>query len=201
MTHTPPSEAAASSPSPYLSQSFLESSARCDCGAAACVLSAELLRMRAQCPPTAEVEKLREAARSANALRLHLSNINSALFEAGRPHRHKGDDLERIRDLAGERDAWRHQANRRGDDLNRIRALVPLAAATGQPRTEVPVGPDCSGTVVELGEAFRRNLANAVDCLPSDGHPIDAGTIKLAIRNLHAAVAELAKVVERIVAR
>lgn len=72
-----------------------------------------------------------------------------------------------------------------------------VGPATGQPRTEVPVGPDGSGTVVELGEAFRRSLANAVDCLPSDGQPIDATTIKLSIRNLHAAVAELAKVVER----
>ncbi|MBL8735244.1 MAG: hypothetical protein JNL12_02335 [Planctomycetes bacterium] len=73
-----------------------------------------------------------------------------------------------------------------------------FAPATGQPRTEVPVGPDGSGTVLELGAAFWRNLANAVDCLPSDGHPIDAVTIKIAIRNLRAAVAELAKVVERI---
>lgn len=63
----------------------------------------------------------------------------------------------------------------------------------------MPVDADASGTVVELG--FRRNLANAVDCLPSDGHPIDAGTIKIAIRNLHAAVGELARAVERIGAR
>lgn len=78
--------------------------------------------------------------------------------------------------------------------------LPKVAPATGQPRTEVPIGPDGSGTVVELGvelgEGFRRNLANAVDCLPSDGHPIEATTVKIAIRNLHAAVAELAKVVE-----
>lgn len=91
-----------------------------------------------------------------------------------------------------------------------------VGPATGQPRTEVPAGTtlvggdgckvplvetDGSGTVVELGEAFRRNLANAVDCLPSEGSYLGAGTIKIAICNLHAAVAELAKVVERIGAR
>lgn len=59
MTHTPPSEAAASSQSPYLDPNFLESSARCDCGQPQCVLAAEVLRLRAQCPPTVEVEQMR----------------------------------------------------------------------------------------------------------------------------------------------
>lgn len=129
MTHTPPSEAAASSPSPYLSEAMLRAQANPDCAFsdAVQVLSREVLRLRAQCPPTEEVEKLRHAAREENRLHLHLSNIDTALAEAGQPHRQKGDELERIRDLAGERDAWRHQANRLGDDLNRIRALVPLA--------------------------------------------------------------------------
>ena len=44
-------------------------------------------------------------------------------------------------------------------------------------------------------------LANAVDCLPGDGHHLDSNTIRIAIRNLHSAVAERAKVVERIGAR
>ena len=76
-----------------------------------------------------------------------------------------------------------------------------FAPATGQPRTEVPLAADGSGTVVDLGEAFRQNLSNAVDCLPSDGQPIGSTTIRLSIQNLHTAVAELAKVVERIGAR
>ena len=61
MTHTPPSEAAASSPSPYLDPDFLRSAANPDWGSSepVRVLSAEVLRLRAQCPPTEEVEKLR----------------------------------------------------------------------------------------------------------------------------------------------
>jgi hypothetical protein len=50
--------------------------------------------------------------------------------------------------------------------------------------------------VVDLGEAFGQNLSNAVACLPEGA--IDPTTTKIAIRNLHACVAELAKVVERI---
>lgn len=429
MTHTPPSEAAASSPSPYLSEGMLRAQANPDCAFpdAVQVLSREVLRLRAQCPPTEEVEKLREGARSANALRLqlskveeerdawrhkadtlgadlnrlrslvptacdeqttfdavfnrlqnlraenekqsyalrenaelhlHLSNIGSALAEAGQPHRHKGDELERIRDLAGERDGHRDEVKRlraendryvrcidaiqepalpaeaqtaiaamrdigpelakagvpvgprcshaeavaqlhgerdrwrekfeqahqlvdaaarfeaqavtnlaahgffaagglngvlhaigkalgelnrlrkeskrdqagkqqalldeiarlfpgKGALLDRVRAVAAMrpsftnpgqpfdpsdpigpkfAPATSQPRTEVPLDADGSGTVVELGEAFRRNMANAVDCLP-DSDRLDGGTIKIAIRNLHAAVGELARVV------
>lgn len=124
------------------------------------VLAREVLRLRRDCPPTAEVEKLRDdrdawkhkadslgadlnrirslvpttcdeqptfdavfnrlqnlraenekhsyALRENAELHLHLSNIGSALREAGRPHRHKGDELERIRDLAGERDTLRN---------------------------------------------------------------------------------------------
>lgn len=74
-----------------------------------------------------------------------------------------------------------------------------VGPATGQPRTEAPLAADGSGTVVELGEAFRQNLSNAVACLPEGA--IDPTTIKIAIRNLHACVAEMAKVVERIGAR
>lgn len=305
MTHTPPSEAAASSPSPYLSEGMLRAQANPECAFpdAVQVLSREVLRLRRDCPPTAEVEKLRhdrdawkhkadtlgadlnrlrslvpttcdeqttfdavfnrlqnlraEIEKQSYALRenadlhLHLSNIDSALREAGRPHRHKGDELERIRDLAGERDTLRNaefrgqtgrvfglsSAEWDGGDADgmpsgvgiygsgdmgrgevayyeRRSAAFPrsgpatidgkphvlreaVGPATGQPRTEVPVDAAGSGKVVEVGEAFRRNLANVVDCLPSDGHPIDAGTIKIAIRNLYAAVGELAKTVER----
>lgn len=81
--------------------------------------------------------------------------------------------------------------------------MPPLAPkvgpATGQPRTEAPLDADGSGTVLELGEAFRQNLSNAVACLPEGA--IDPTTTKIAIRNLHACVAEMAKVVERIGAR
>lgn len=353
MTHTPPSEAAASSP--FLHQGYLESAANreCDFPEPIRVLAAEVLRMRAQCPPTAEVEKLRHAAREANSLRLHLSNINSALTEAGQPHRHLAGErdawkrnadacgggltplgidwrsalvavdselakagvtvtatmthAEAVAQLRGARDRWRerfeaadkesgatakrilamcdllaeagfswtgaesHAAGLRnavnaalaelarlrkeskrdqvakqqaiidevarlfpgkGPLLERVRAAskdapitdlqydraaldaevekrgigsVPatwreggkqvlgffgsckVGPATGQPRTEVPVGPDGSGTVVELGEAFREEMRQAGEC----------ATEFWRLRHLHAAVTELAKVVER----
>lgn len=92
-------------------------------------MAVEILRMRRDCPPTAEVEKLRAGASEANSPRLHLSNIDSALREAGRPPtRTRGDELERIHDLAGDRDAWKHKADTLGGDLNRIRSLVPTAS-------------------------------------------------------------------------
>ena len=72
-----------------------------------------------------------------------------------------------------------------------------FAPATGQPRTEAPLAADGSGTVVELGEAFRTAMINAsvltmADILP--GESIEAAKL----RHLRHAVAELAKVVERI---
>lgn len=90
-------------------------------------MAVEILRMRRDCPPTAEVEKLRHAAREANMLHLRMSNIDSALREAGRPCT-RGDEVERIRDLADDRDAWKHKADTLGGDLNRIRSLVPTAS-------------------------------------------------------------------------
>lgn len=75
-----------------------------------------------------------------------------------------------------------------------------FAPATGQPRTEAPLAADGSGTVVELGEAFRTAMINAsvltmADILP--GESIEAAKL----RHLREAVAELAEVVERIGSR
>lgn len=62
-----------------------------------------------------------------------------------------------------------------------------FAPATGQPRAEAPLAADGSGTVVELGEAFRQQM-NAATVYVDMGDRIHA---------LHRAVGELAKVVER----
>jgi hypothetical protein len=52
--------------------------------------------------------ELAAVARDRDELRLHLRNIDSALIEAGRPSaRGRGDELERIRDLAGDRNSAR----------------------------------------------------------------------------------------------
>lgn len=76
-------------------------------------------------------------------------------------------------------------------------AAPKVGPATGQPRTEAPLAADGSGTVVELGEAFREAMRWASEKTKSiTGAPTEA-----RLRYLHTAVAELAKVVERIGAR
>ena len=91
-----------------------------------------------------------------------------------------------------------------GDALNfglkYPRSQPKVGPATGQPRTEVPVGPDGSGTVLELGEAFRDAMRMASPT--SRLLPLwDETAPEARYRFLHTAVAELAKVVERIGAR
>jgi hypothetical protein len=83
-----------------------------------------------------------------------------------------------------------------------------VGPATGQPRTEATLGttlvggdgrkiplvePDGGVTVLDLGEAFRDRMRVAA--------PDSLNAVEVRLRHLHAAVAELAKVVERIGAR
>ena len=73
-----------------------------------------------------------------------------------------------------------------------------VGPATGQPRTEVPVGPDGSGTVVELGEAFREEMRQAGPSGLVFDQLFGETPSECKLRHLHTAVGELAKVVERI---
>lgn len=165
-------------------------------------MAVEILRMRRDCPPTAEIEKLRHAAREENRLHGHLSNIGSALSEVGHPHRHKGDELERIRDLAASRKAWKREADTLGGDLNRIRSLVPTAS--DEQSTFDAVQGELQRLRSELtqlrAEAKRvddrvQRLAKVVQCQVGDD-VYDAAEKKLG--ELRAAADERAKLLDRL---
>lgn len=87
----------------------------------------------------------------------------------------------------------------RGRDAHATGRAPKLGPATSQPRTEVPIGPDGSGTVVELGEAFREAMRKAGSIWVEI--PVGEDLNCYRLRHLHAAVAELARVVERAGAR
>ncbi len=166
-------EAAPSSPSHFLSERMLRAQANPECAfpEAVQVLSREVLRMRAQCPPTAEVERMRKelgdlradrdaaraelaeakrpllqtidalrsglaaVARDRDELRLHLRNIDSALTEAGRgPTRGRRDELERIRDLAGDLRHTVRLSQALRADLDPLRSELAKAGIKTGPR-------------------------------------------------------------------
>lgn len=147
-----PSEAAASSPSPYLSEGMLRAQANPDCAFpdAVQVLSREILRMRRDCPPTAEVEQMRAELTS---LRHAVGLMTTAkpdmevdvrdpvgmaqkvvamveeLRRDGLTALTSAIEQKKRADLAElDRDAWKHKADSLGADLNRIRALVPTTS-------------------------------------------------------------------------
>ena len=105
MDKTNPSEAAAAS-SPYLSEGMLRAQANPDCAFpdAVQVLSREVLRLRAQCPPTAEVEKLRAGASEARlrkeSKRDQVGKQQALLDEIARLVPGKGTLTERVARLA-----------------------------------------------------------------------------------------------------
>ncbi len=106
-------------------------------------MAVEILRMRKDCPPTAEVEQMRlELASLRQAIGLMTTAKPDMQVDVRDPigmAQQVVDVVSRLRLrastacsesglLAAARDAWKHKADTLGSDLNRIRSLVPTAS-------------------------------------------------------------------------